>query len=79
MRENGTQPLPAVACEAVIVRQSREIIASILADPDPGLAHIQQRLRRWVAAYPGVPDRALLAHMIETSRQTNRQTREPTA
>lgn len=59
-----------------LAAQSLEIIDSILADPNPGLAGIQQQLRNCVAAYPGFPDKALLAHMLETCRQANSHTRQ---
>lgn len=59
-----------------LAAQSLEIIDSILADPNPGLAGIQEQLRRCVAAYPGFPDKALLAHMLETRRQANSHSRQ---
>lgn len=66
----------AAARRSSLATQSLEIIDSILADPNPGLAGIQLRLRNCVAAYPGFPDRALLAHMIETCRQSTSHTRQ---
>ncbi len=54
-----------------IAAQALEIIFSILEDPSPGLAEVQLRLRRCMAAHPGRPERALLAHLVETSRCVN--------
>lgn len=51
--------------------QALEIIASILEDESPGLAEIKLHLRKCVAAYPGAPERALLAHLMETSQRVN--------
>lgn len=56
--------------------QAQEIIASILDDPAPGLAEVQYRLREYVAAYPGFPERALLAHLMETSEAVNSEADE---
>ena len=54
-----------------IAEQALEIIFSILEDPSPGLAEVQLRLRQCLAAHPGRPERALLAHLLETSRRVN--------
>jgi hypothetical protein len=54
-----------------ISAQALEIIFSILEDPSPGLAEVQLRLRRCMAAHPGRPERALLAHLLDTSRRVN--------
>lgn len=54
-----------------IAGQALEIIFSILEDPSPGLVEVQLRLRRCLAAHPGRPERALLAHLLETSRCVN--------
>ena len=54
-----------------IAAQALEIIFSILEDPSPGLAEVQLRLRRCMAAHPGRPERALLAHLLDTSRRVN--------
>lgn len=51
-----------------IGRQSHEIITSILEDPSPGLAEVKRRLRDCVAAHPGSPEQALLAHLLATSQ-----------
>ncbi|HEY9358622.1 MAG TPA: hypothetical protein VIQ52_20155 [Arthrobacter sp.] len=51
--------------------QAQEIIASVLEDPAPDLAEVQDRLRGYLAAYPGFPERALLAHLMETSDRVN--------
>ena len=51
--------------------QAQEIIDSILDDPAPDLAEVQHRLVGYVAAYPGFPERALLAHLMETSEAVN--------
>lgn len=56
--------------------QAQEIIDSILEDPAPGLAEVQYRLREYLAAYPGFPERALLAHLMETSEGTNSEADE---
>ena len=58
-------------CEPPIVAQARDIIDTILADPDPGLADIQRRLREKVADHPGFPHKALLAHLLETRQRAN--------
>ena len=54
-----------------IVAQARTIIAAILAESDPDLADIQRCLREKVADHPGLPQRALLAHLLETRRRAN--------
>lgn len=54
-----------------IAGQALEIILSILEDPSPGLVEVQLRLRRCLAAHPGRPERALLAHLLETSQCVN--------
>ena len=54
-----------------IAGQALEIIFSILEDPSPGLAEVQLRLRRCMAAHPGRPERALLAHLLDTSLRVN--------
>jgi hypothetical protein len=56
--------------------QAQEIIDSILEDPAPGLAEVQYRLREYLAAYPGFPERALLAHLMETSESINSESDE---
>ena len=81
LRETGgvslTHRLPcASGSSPSIVAQAREVIDSILDDPDPRFAANRQRLMTWVAAYPGSPDRALLEHLIETCSQANAQ-RQP--
>lgn len=58
-----------------IAAQALEIIFSILEDPSPGLAEVQLRLRQCMAAHPGRPERALLAHLLETSRRANAKVR----
>ena len=63
--------VPAVPGISEVGLQAQEIIASILEDPTPGLAEVKLRLRRCVAAHPGFPERALLAHLMETSDQVN--------
>ncbi|MDQ0680578.1 hypothetical protein QFZ30_003960 [Arthrobacter pascens] len=65
-----TQPVTPIGLQA------QEIIDSILDDPAPGLAEVQYRLREYVAAYPGFPERALLAHLMETSEDTNSEADE---
>ena len=54
-----------------IAAQALEIIFSILEDRSPGLAEVQLRLRQCMASHPGRPERALLAHLLETSRRVN--------
>ena len=73
--------LPSASQSSSIVAQAREVIDCILDDPDPRLAANRQRLRTWVAACPGFPDRALLEHLIETCSQANaeRQPDKPAA
>ena len=51
--------------------QANEIIASILEDQSPELADIKWRLRRCLAAHPGSPEQALLAHLMATSEMVN--------
>jgi hypothetical protein len=51
--------------------QAREIIDSILDDTSPELAEVHWRLRRSLAAHPGSPEQALLAHLMETSELVN--------
>ncbi|WP_426227111.1 hypothetical protein [Pseudarthrobacter sp. DSP2-3-2b1] len=55
--------------------QAREIIDSILDDVSPGLAEVKWRLRKCLAAHPGSPEQALLAHLMETSELVNHGTR----
>lgn len=54
-----------------IAAQALEIIFSILEDPTPGLKEMQLRLRQCLEAHPDRPERALLAHLLETSRRVN--------
>lgn len=54
--------------------QASEIIESILHDKSPGLAEVHWRLRRCLAAHPGSPERALLAHLMETTELSNHGT-----
>lgn len=77
----ASRSLPSVSRSSSILAQAREVIDSVLDDPDPRLAATRQRLRTWVAAYPGSPARALLQHLIETCSQANtdRQPEEPAA
>ncbi len=56
-----------------IALQAMEIAASILEDPAPGLGDIKRRLRRSLAEHPGHPERALLAHLMETSARVNQE------
>lgn len=56
--------------------QALEIIGSILEDPSPGLAEIKLHLRKCLADYPCAPERALLAHLMETSNRMNSEGRE---
>ena len=51
--------------------QALEIIFSILEDPSPGLGEVKLRLRQCLADHPGCPERALLAHLVETSSRVN--------
>jgi hypothetical protein len=51
--------------------QAADIIASIFADPSPDLDEVKRNLRRCVAAHPGAPELALLAHLMETSVRVN--------
>lgn len=51
--------------------QAADIIASIFADPSPDLAEVKRNLRKCVAAHPGAPELALLAHLMETSERVN--------
>lgn len=67
-------PTPAALPQSHLAMQSQEIIDCILADPDPGLAEVKQRLAQCVANYDGVPERALLVHVIETRRRSNSST-----
>ena len=66
-----TQPVTPIGLQA------QEIIASILDDPTPGLAEIKYRLHGYVAAYPGFPEKALLAHLMETSEAINSERTGP--
>ena len=63
--------LPSASSSSSIVAQAREVIESILDDPNPRFAANRQRLRTWVVAYPGSPDRALLEHLIEMCSQAH--------
>ena len=65
-----TQPVTPIGLQA------QEIIDSILDDPAPGLAEVKYRLHGYVAAYPGFPEKALLAHLMETSEGTNSEADE---
>lgn len=51
--------------------QALDIIVSILEDPSPGLAEVKLNLRKCLGDYPGAPERALLAHLMETSSRVN--------
>lgn len=51
--------------------QALDIITSILEDPSPGLAEVKLRLRTCLGAYPGAPEQALLAHLMETCSRVN--------
>lgn len=51
--------------------QALDIITSILEDPSPGLAEVKLHLRKCVGDYPGAPEQALLAHLMETSSRVN--------
>ncbi|MEW9871472.1 hypothetical protein [Arthrobacter sp. HS15c] len=64
-------PLPVVPGASPIGMQALDIIASILEDASPGLAEIKLNLRKCMAHYPGAPERALLAHLVETSNRVN--------
>lgn len=68
--------LPPASGSSSIAAQAREVIDSILDDPNPRFAANRQRLMTWVAAYPGFPERALLEHLIETCSQADAQ-RQP--
>ena len=65
-----TQPVTPIGLQA------QEIIDSILDDPAPGLADVKSRLHGYVAAYPGFPEKALLAHLMETSEGINSEADE---
>lgn len=54
-----------------IGRQAFDIIGSILDDPSPDLIEVKRRLGKCLAANPGSPERALLAHLRETSELVN--------
>lgn len=66
-----TPSAPAIYREPSISAQAREIIDTVLADSDPRLEEIRRCLRKNVAAHPGCPSRALLAHLLETRRLSN--------
>lgn len=51
--------------------QAREIINSILDDPSPELDDVKRRLYKCLADHPYAPERALLAHLRETSQIAN--------
>lgn len=70
-QSRGGPAVPAAFLESGIAMQSREIINSILADPDPALSEVKTRLRQCMAEYGGAPVGALLAHMLETCRRAN--------
>lgn len=68
----GTQaPFPVMPGVTPIGIQALDIITSILEDPSPGLAEIKLHLRRCLGDYPGAPEQALLAHLMETSSRVN--------
>jgi hypothetical protein len=67
----ASQMAAATLRETSITAQARDIIDAVLADTDPSLAEVQRSLRKSMAAHPGSPSRALLAHLLETRRQTN--------
>lgn len=54
--------------------QAREIISSIFEDKSPDLAEVHWRLRQCLTAHPGSPERALLAHLKETTELVNHGT-----
>ena len=62
---------PAVLSETSVTAQARDIIETVLADPDPRLADVQRSLRKSVAVNAGSPSKALLAHLLATGRRTN--------
>jgi phage tail protein X len=62
---------PAMMRETSVTAQARDIIETVLADTDPGLADVQRSLRESMAVHAGSPSKALLAHLLETRRQTN--------
>lgn len=62
---------PAVLRETSVTAQARDIIETILADPDPSLADVQRSLRKSMAAHAGSPSKALLAHLLEIGRRTH--------
>lgn len=53
--------------------QALELIDDVLADSDPGGEWARRQLRRHVASHPGEPERALLAHLMETRRPARPQ------
>ena len=69
-------PIPDIPGISAIGVQAQEIIASILGDPAPGLAEVRHRLRKCLADHPGYPERALLAHLMQTSEQANSEAGE---
>lgn len=62
---------PSLSGATPIGVQALDIINSILEDASPGLAGIKLHLRRCLADHPGSPERALLAHLMETSSRVN--------
>jgi hypothetical protein len=69
--DSASQNAPATLREASITAQASDIIETVLADTDPGLADVQRRLRGHVADHPGSPSKALLAHLLETRRRSS--------
>lgn len=59
-----------------IALQAMEIVTSILEDPAPGMEDIKRMLRKCLAEHPGHPERALLAHLMETTSRVNEESGE---
>jgi EAL domain-containing protein (putative c-di-GMP-specific phosphodiesterase class I) len=57
--------------------QAWGIIAAVLADSDPAGAVTRQRLSDRLDENPGVPERALLEHLLETRQQDGAQRETP--
>ncbi len=52
-------------------QQVNSIIEEILADTSPEDAEIREKLRGHVAKHPGLPERALLRHLLTVSDEQN--------
>lgn len=66
-------PQPRGAADTTLRGQVLALIDELLADSDPDGEWARAQLREHVASHPGEPERALLAHLIETRKKAPEQ------